>query len=134
MEKAVLVPRSSGSTQSLKDLIYFTAKRKQHKSSFSVELSGSLGGKVQLGWGKRTQGCNVAFRLVWYKNPFQAAFSLVKRGRWVPLSWPHQVISWKRGFLGTAAGVLLHGAQDDLGVYPVSSAMCVHVYEIYLPG
>jgi len=60
---------SSGSTQSLKDWIYFTAKRKQRKSSLSAELSGSLGGKVQSGWGKRTQGCHVAFRLVWYRNP-----------------------------------------------------------------
>lgn len=112
----------------------FIAKRKQHKSSLSTELSGSLGGKVQLGWGKRTQGCNVAFRLVWYKNPLQAAFSPVKLGRWVALSRPRQVVSWKRGCLGTAAGVMLHGAPDGLGVYPVSSVMCVHVYEIYLPG
>lgn len=58
---------SSGSTQSLKDLMYLAAKSKQHKSSQSAELSGFLGGKVQSGWGKRTPGCNAACRLVWHK-------------------------------------------------------------------
>lgn len=38
---------SSGSTQSLKDLICSTAKRKQHQSSWNAELSGVLGRKVQ---------------------------------------------------------------------------------------
>lgn len=50
---------SSGSTQSLKDLIYFTAKSKQHKSCLRAELSGSLGGKVQQGGARGHKGATL---------------------------------------------------------------------------
>lgn len=82
---------SCGSTQSLKGWIYLTAKRKLHKSSLSAELSGFLGGKVQLGWGKRTQGCNAACRLV-CKNLLRAALSPAKLRRWVDLSMPNEFL------------------------------------------
>lgn len=116
---------SCGSTQSLKGWIYLTAKRKLHKSSLSAELSGFLGGKVQLGWGKRTQGCNAACRLV-CKNLLRAALSPAKLRRWVDLSMPNEFLEERApGDPCWGAAVQSPAWPTELSCFPCNVCACL---------